>query len=201
MVHTSAASPEFQQQQANGREPPGNRWLLGNLVVSEFGPLVNPPAEHNFRRKLKIWRSATGLVPAAGRPGELWSRRLPGLTSSAHGKNPTPQPLRAQQPPCTESAAARPEERLSSLMTIKAPILRANNALFPRSPKSASTRFREQNGATRDPLNCRDICSIRRFVYFECCFYCECPICFSWRSKTHGDTTERFSGNRYTDSG
>ena len=49
MFPTCAASTEFQQL-ANGREQPGNRWLLGNHVVSEFGSLVNPPAEHSIRR-------------------------------------------------------------------------------------------------------------------------------------------------------
>jgi hypothetical protein len=154
---------------------------MAPLSTRQLNPTFGSSSEPGGQR-----RGWTLCLPGRG---ELWSRRLPRLTSSAHGKNSTPQSLRTQQPPCAESAAAGPEERLTSLMTIKALILRANNALFPRSPKSASTRFREQNGATRDPLNCRDICSIRRFVYFECCFYCECPICFSWRSKTHGDTT------------
>ena len=56
---------------------------------------------------------------------------LPRLTSSANDRNPTQQPLRTQQPQCAESTAARPKERLPGAMTIKALILRANNAVFP----------------------------------------------------------------------
>jgi hypothetical protein len=61
------------------------------------------------------------------------SPTLPRLTSSANGKTPTQQPLRTQQPLCAEPTDARPEERLPGTMTIKALILRANNAMFTSS--------------------------------------------------------------------
>ena len=65
---------------------------------------------------------------------------LPRLTSSANRKTPTQHPLRTQQPPCAEPTAARPEESIPGAMTIKALILRANNALFPFSSNAASRR-------------------------------------------------------------
>jgi hypothetical protein len=50
---------------------------------------------------------------------------LPWLTSSANANDPT------QQPPCADSTTERPEERLPSVMTVEALILRANSALLP----------------------------------------------------------------------
>lgn len=63
-----------------------------------------------------------------------------------------------------------------------------------------ATRCHESSRATMG-LEYRDSCQKRRFVYFACFFCFEYKICFSWRSKTHGNTTQRFYRNRYPDSG
>ena len=113
---------------------------LARLSTRQLNPTFGSSSEPGGRRR-GWYRCLPGLCFVSPQAGIRRGRRLqpprfptlPRLTSSANGKNPTQQPLRTQQPPCTESAAARPEERLTGAMTIKALILRANNAVFPQS--------------------------------------------------------------------
>ena len=149
-----------------------NSRLTGRLHVTAFAG--NPRAEPESYNSSEC-ASAEPQTTALCHP-RIHPLASPVLPQPRPKQISEPPPTAPQTPPgCTHSGGA--------------PAPTAHMSLLYGYTKSASTKFREQNGATRDPLNCRDICSIQRFVYFECCFCCEYPICFSWRGKTHGDTT------------